>query len=115
MVSKISCAIDVNGFRGINDKNLFLSKFRFNKQFHLIAAEEFLKDLLNDKNVVSSFEPLRGIAQCNGVKFTQLNCNVLNMAYFDVLKEMGLVSEKGDIRQNFEERFEGIVLGDRIR
>ena len=37
------------------------------------------------------------------------------MAYFDVFKDLGLVSDKGDIRQNFEERFEGIVLGDRLR
>lgn len=36
---------------GITDKNLILGKFRFNKTFHLVGAEEFLKDLLNDRNV----------------------------------------------------------------
>jgi hypothetical protein len=92
-----------------------LGKYRYNKQFHLIAAEEFLKNLLNDKNVVSSFEPLRGIDQCNEVKYTHLNCNVLNMSYFDVFKDLDFLTEKGDIRQNYEQRMDGMVLGDRLR
>lgn len=72
-------------YRGINiDKNLLLSKYQFNKTFHLIGAEEFLKDMFNDRNVVDSFGPLRGMSECTGVKFTQMNCNVLNMSFFDI-------------------------------
>ena len=37
------------------------------------------------------------------------------MNYFDIFKELGMVTEKGDIRQDFEERVDGMVLGDRIR
>lgn len=37
------------------------------------------------------------------------------MNYFDVLKELELVSEKGDIRKNYEQRLDGMVLGDKLR
>ena len=100
---------------GINDKNQSVGKYRFNKNFHLIGAEEFIKDLFNDATVLNSFGPFRGMSECTGVKFTQLNCNVLNMSFFDVFQELKLVTEKGDIRQNFEERQDGIILADRIR
>jgi hypothetical protein len=74
-------------------------KFRFNKNFHLIGAEEFLKDLFNSPDVVGSFPPLAMMAPgtCTGVKFKQLNCSVLNMAYFDVFKEVGIVHDNGAI------------------
>jgi hypothetical protein len=81
----------------------------------LIGAEEFLKDLLNDQSILSSFTPFRGNSEASGLKFTQLNCNVLNMAYFEVFNKLGLVTDKGDIRQDFEERYEGLILQDRIR
>ena len=37
------------------------------------------------------------------------------MAYFDVLQELELVTESGDIRGNYEQRMDGMILGDRIR
>jgi len=80
-----------------------------------VGAEEFLKDLFNDRNVTESFGPLRGMSECSGVKFTHMTCDVLNMAYFDKFRELGLVTENGDIRQNYEERLDGIILSDRIR
>lgn len=102
---------------GITDANQILGKYRFNRAFHLIGAEEFLKDLLNDRTVLSSFGPLRslGAGEATDFKFTHLNCNVLNMSFFDILQELNLVGTEGTIRQNYEERYEGIVLGDRVR
>jgi len=102
---------------GITDKNQELGKYRFNKSFHLVGAEEFLKDLLNDRNVISSFGPLRalGAGEATEIKYTHLNCNILNMSFFDIFQELNLVSKDGTIRQNYEERFEGILLGDRVR
>ena len=46
-------------FRGLTDANLKFMKFRFNQSFHLISADNFLKDLFNDKTVQSLFEPIR--------------------------------------------------------
>lgn len=37
------------------------------------------------------------------------------MSFFNVFQELGLVTEKGDIRQDFEERVDGMILQDRIR
>jgi hypothetical protein len=61
-------------------------KYRFNKTFHLIGAEEFLKDLFNCREVITSFDPIKSldVGQCTGVKFTQMKCDVLNMAFFDI-------------------------------
>lgn len=101
--------------RGINETNLKMAKFRFNKPFHLIGAEEFLKDLCNDRTVLQAFSPLTGNGTCTGVKFQHLNCNALNMSFFDVFRDLKLVADSGDIRQNYEERYEGIILGDRLR
>lgn len=92
-------------------------KYRFNKNFHLIAAEEFLKDIFNSADVVGSFPPLAQMAPgtCTGVKFQQLNCSVLNMAFFDVFQEVGVVTEGGNIMQCLQEFYEGINLGDKLR
>lgn len=37
------------------------------------------------------------------------------MNYFNILKDLDLVTERGDIRQDYEERYEGIIIQDRIR
>ena len=100
---------------GITDKNQILGKFRFNKTFHLIGAEEFLKDLLNSSDVIKAYEPLRGLQQGKEIKFTKMNCNVLNMSYFDKLEELNLVTNSGAIRGNYEQRLDGIVLSDKLR
>jgi hypothetical protein len=85
-------------------------KYRFNRNFNLIGAEEFLKDLFNDRNVLSTFGPLRGlgVGQCSGVKFKHMNCNILNMSFFDVFHENGICSSDGKIRANYEEYIDGI-------
>ena len=44
-----------------------------------------------------------------------MKCDVLNMAFFDVFQEINVVTSDGDIRQNFEEREDDMVLGDRLR
>ena len=41
---------------------------------------------------------------CTGVKYTQMNANVLNMSFFDVFKEINICyGEDGTIKQNYEE------------
>ena len=90
--------------------NITLQKFRFNRNFQLIGADEFLKDLFNSSEVIRNFGPLMGLqpGECTGVKFTQMRCDVLNMSYFDILQEIGVISAAGDIRGNFEEIIDGI-------
>lgn len=77
-----------------------VAKFRFNKNFHLIGAEEYLKDLFNSRDVIGAFAPLKALAagDCTGVKFTHMNCNVLNMSYFDIFEEIGVCGPEGHIK-----------------
>uniref|UniRef100_A0A7S3ISM7 Cilia- and flagella-associated protein 300 n=1 Tax=Strombidium inclinatum TaxID=197538 RepID=A0A7S3ISM7_9SPIT len=44
-----------------------------------------------------------------------MSCNVLNMSFFDIFHELKVCTKDGDIRQNYEENFEGILLGDRLK
>mmetsp|Transcript_11488 Transcript_11488/g.19445 ORF Transcript_11488/g.19445 Transcript_11488/m.19445 type:complete len:172 (+) Transcript_11488:383-898(+) len=44
-----------------------------------------------------------------------MNCNVLNMSFFDVFEELRVCTSDGTIRQNYEEIVEGVNLGDRLR
>ena len=38
--------------------NVLMQKYRFNRNFNLISAEEFLKDLFNSRDVIKNFQPL---------------------------------------------------------
>jgi hypothetical protein len=58
---------------GLNDGNLHLMKYRFNQPFHLIGADNFMKDLFNSKIVLSSFGPVSYTVNCSGVKYKKLN------------------------------------------
>lgn len=96
---------------------IHVSKFRFNKSFHLVGADEFLKDLFNSPQVISSFSPLSGlgVGKCTGLKYTHMTSSVLNMSYFDILHEINVCGENGHIRADMEEIYEGINLGDKLR
>jgi hypothetical protein len=113
MVSFLKC----NEFRGIKvGKDLHVQKFRFNQQFRLINAEEFLKQLLNDPQVQANFLPICNLGTCNGLTFKQVNCQILNMSYFDYLEEIGIINDhNGSIKGCFDEWFEGMQLGNKLR
>ena len=61
-------------FRGLKD-SIDVAKYRFNKPFHLIGAEEFLKDLFNS-DTVRRFGPLNCVqpGSITGVKFKHMSC-----------------------------------------
>ena len=44
-----------------------------------------------------------------------MNCNVLNMSFFDVFHEIGVCNDDGGIRMDYEEHYEDINLGDKLR
>ena len=92
-----------------------MAKYRFNQNFHLIGADDFLKNMLNDKEILNTFEPLREIISCTGVKYKKLSSEVVNMSYFEFLKEKNIVMGDGEIKQELEEVYEGISLGNRLR
>ena len=83
----------------------------------MIGADEFLKDLFNNQQVVAGFKPLHGlgVGKCTGLKYTHMTSKVLNMSYFDVLHEINVCGESGLIKADMEEIYEGINLGDKLR
>lgn len=89
------------------DKDCYVRKFRFNQSFHLVAAEDFLKALLNSatfQNRVPAFSC--GLAE--EIQFKQVGCNVLNLSYFDFLEELDIVKPSGQIKGAPDEWVEGI-------
>jgi hypothetical protein len=100
---------------GLNGENLLFAKYRFNQPFHLIGADNFLKDLFNDKTILSSFNPVSYTLNCSGVKYRKLNSNVINMSFFDILKEKKVVMDNWHIKADFDEFYEGIQLSNRLR
>ena len=94
--------------RGLQESSLLYTKYRFNQSFHLIGADNFLKDLFNDKTVLSSFGPVSATFGCSNVRYKKLNSQVINMAFFDVLKEKKVVMDDWTIKGDFDEWVDGI-------
>ena len=76
-----------------------------------------MKDLFNSKVVTQNFAALAGLGEgnCTEVKFTHMTSSVLNMSYFDIFHELNICTDNGYIRQDFEEVYEDINLGDKLR
>ena len=74
-----------------------------------------MKDLFNDRNILSSFQPVSYNMNCSNVKYKKMHSQVINMSYFDFLKEKQIVMDDGRIKGDFDEYFDGIQLSDRLR
>ena len=99
----------------VNTKDMHFAKLRYNQAFHLVGADMFLKSLLNSREVKESCPLLASLGDVQEVQFKTLQCTVSNLAYFDFLEELGIVSGDGNIIGDFEEWIEGIQLGDKLR
>lgn len=96
------------------EKECFVRKFRFNQSFHLIAIDDFLKALLNSGTVQTRLPFLVGGVE--QVSFKQVNCNVLNLSFFDFLEELQIVhGETGSIKGACDEWVDGIQCGNKLR
>ena len=56
-----------------------------------MGADIFLKDMFNERNVLGTFSPVSSTYSCTGVKYKKMTSNVINMSFFDVLKEKEIV------------------------
>jgi len=72
-------------------KDVHIAKFRFNQQFRLVNTEEFLKQLFSSEDVQNAFKPLEGLKSCEGCTHKQINCQQMNMSFFDIFEEIGVV------------------------
>lgn len=74
-----------------------------------------MKDLFNDKTILSTFSPVSHTLGCSNVKFKKLNSEVINMAWFEFLQEKGIVMDDWKIKQDYDEYVDGIQLSNRLR
>lgn len=65
--------------------------------------------MLSSDQVQNNFKPLQSLGTCQGLTFKQLGCKVLNMSYFDIFEQIGLVNEHdGSLRGCMDEWVDGL-------
>ena len=100
------------------DQMLKVEKFRFSGTFDKGDPQEYDR-ILSEFFTRSEALSLLGIhgTTTTPVKIDMelMNTSVMSMDFFDRLKESGIVSESGTIRGCFEETFDGISVGDKLR
>lgn len=104
-------------YRGVNvnTKDMYVSKFRYNQAFHLVGADMFLKSLLNSPVVRENCELIACLTDVTDVSFKQINCSVVNLAYFDWLEDLEILGQDAYIKGDYDEWVEGIQLSDKLR
>lgn len=115
-------------------QNMELVKFRFNLNFELKDLDKFLKDLFNDKNVKSNFQPLNLVTvepdkskkensygfYTPGViehfKFNKLSTRCTNLDIFDTVYESDICNkETGYIKKDFDDYEDDIQISDKLK
>lgn len=103
-------------------QNMELVKFRFNLPIQLKDIDKFLKELLNDKTVITNFPPLQCIplpenqTQIENIKYKVLSTKATNLDMFDILYENKICSpDTGYIHQDYDVYVEDITISDKLK
>lgn len=101
------------------DSNLTVEKFKFNGLFSANNSSDYdriLRDFFRDSVAMSRIQ-IEGTP--SGVPLViesqQVSTNVMSMEFFDRLENFDIISTGGQIRGCFEEYFDGIQCGDKLR
>jgi cilia- and flagella-associated protein 300 len=99
------------------DKDMELSKFRFNQSFNMFNADRFLKELFNSYEFRAAMPGFSSNlpAKVDSVQYDRLTTEVINMGFFDILPEKEITTYTGYIKKEPEELLDGLQLGDRLR
>jgi hypothetical protein len=100
------------------NESLLVEKFRFSGSFTPGLSSEYervLKDFFNSSNCPA----ILGVMGIPTSPFTldkdHLSTSVLSMDFFDRLTDSDIVTTSGSIRGCFEEQYDGISVGDKLR
>jgi hypothetical protein len=100
------------------NESLLIEKFRFSGSFTPGLSSEYervLKDFFNSNNCSA----ILGIMGIPTSPFTldkeHLSTSVLSMDFFDRLTDSNIVTTSGSIRGCFDEQYDGISVGDKLR
>lgn len=95
-----------------------IQKFRINGAFSTTAVGEYerlLRDFVRCPDAMAALEITGSASTPTVIDMEQLGTNVMSMAFFDRLEEHDITSGSGAIRGCFEETFDGISVGDKLR
>lgn len=102
--------------------DMVYEEFRFDESFKPEKLDHFLLDFFNSRNVqgtVKVSSKRSGLVNMMGkatkVESEMLKTNVLNMSFFDKLKEENIIGENGYIRGCMPERYSGCEGGSLLR
>lgn len=102
---------------GLSEKDMELSKFRFNQKFNQFNTDRFLKDLFNSAEFRAAMPALSAhfSSTVDSVQSERLSTEVVNMGFFDILCERDITTQTGYIKKEPDEYLEGMQMGDRLR
>lgn len=102
--------------------DMVYEEFRFDESFAIEKVKHFLVDFFNSKEVQSAVKvssKRSGLVSMMGrateVDSEILKTTVLNMSFFDKLKEENIIGENGYIRGCMPERYDGCEGGSLLR
>ena len=100
------------------DKNLTVEKFRFSGMFNAADPGEYdrlLHDFFTRPDAMAVLGVSGHATAPVAIDKDLLHTSVMSMTFFGKLKDAGVVTESGNIRGCFDEQFDGITIGDKLR
>jgi len=99
------------------DKDMEISKFRFNQGFNMLNADRYLKNLFNSHEFRAAMPNWASKFATNveSVQFDKMSIEVVNMGFFDLLPENDITTDNGYIKKEPDELLDGLQLSDRLR
>ena len=100
------------------NESLKVEKFRFGGQFHSGIASEYerlLKDFFNRPDCLAAAGITGSPLVPQTMQIDLLNTSVMSMDFFDRLLDSDLATSTGNIRGCFDEQYDGMTVGDKLR
>jgi cilia- and flagella-associated protein 300 len=100
------------------DQTLKVQKFRFSGMFSANDPNEYdriLAEFFTRPDCMSIMSVSGSTTTPVTINKEMMHTSVMSMDFFDRLKESGIVLPSGNIRGCFEETFDGIPVGDKVR
>lgn len=97
--------------------------FRYDKFYHKLAADEFVRDFFQSESVKESFEILSegeewiGVEEVSEISCASLSATLTNMSFFDKFQnsEAQIVRQNGSIIKCMDEYYDGFQVSDKLR
>mmetsp|Transcript_2936 Transcript_2936/g.4950 ORF Transcript_2936/g.4950 Transcript_2936/m.4950 type:complete len:263 (+) Transcript_2936:126-914(+) len=100
-----------------------ICRFRFEKRYHKLAAEEFLVDFFNDETVQATFKVLKAgkewvsPGRVTGVECEVAGSNLTSLVFYDRLNDCDpqIIRQQGSIMKCIDVMCKGFLVQDMLR